>query len=111
MKRKQTGFTAIEGLLILAIVGIVGFTGWYVWHSKQATDKTYNSAANTNTAASQAPKKATTTTKDSTSRQPSSDNILTSADGKVQVTLPAGWTVASRVDGGSMCGFRPSSSA
>jgi len=45
MSKKQSGFSAVEGLLILIILGLVSFTGWYVWHSKQSTDKTYTNAA------------------------------------------------------------------
>jgi cytoskeletal protein RodZ len=44
---KQSGFSAIEAVLILVIVGMLGFTGWYVWHAKQTADKTL-SADNSN---------------------------------------------------------------
>jgi uncharacterized protein (UPF0333 family) len=43
-KGNQSGFSALEGMLVLVIVVIVGFTGYYVWHSKQTADKTYNAA-------------------------------------------------------------------
>lgn len=36
----QSGFTVVEGLLILVIVGVLGFTGWYVMNSKKNVDKT-----------------------------------------------------------------------
>ncbi len=39
MKRNQTGFTIIEGLLILIIIGLVSFVGWYVWDSSKDTVK------------------------------------------------------------------------
>ena len=38
-QKNQSGFGAVEGLLILIIVGILGFTGWYVYHSQQNTSK------------------------------------------------------------------------
>jgi hypothetical protein len=34
MRKNQSGFGAIELLLILVIVGIVGFAGWYVWNAQ-----------------------------------------------------------------------------
>ncbi len=43
--KRQAGFTALEGLLILVIVGIVGFTGWYVYQSRNKTNSLYNSSA------------------------------------------------------------------
>lgn len=48
MKRSvtQSGFAALEAVLILVIVAILGFTGWFVWHSKQAADKSLNNTAN-----------------------------------------------------------------
>ena len=38
-RTNQSGFSAIEGLLIIVIVAIVGFTGYYVWHSAQNANK------------------------------------------------------------------------
>lgn len=40
LKNIETGFSAVEALLILVIIGLLGFTGWYVWHAKQSADKT-----------------------------------------------------------------------
>jgi len=45
MNRRQYGFTALEALLILIIVGLVAFIGYKVYNTKQATDKSANSAA------------------------------------------------------------------
>ena len=39
----QSGFSAVEALLILIVVGILGFTGWYVLKAKSNTDKSLNS--------------------------------------------------------------------
>ena len=39
MNKNQSGFSAVEALLILIIVGILGFTGYFVWHAKQSADK------------------------------------------------------------------------
>ncbi len=43
------GFTLIEGFLFLAIAGIIGFTGWYVWQSKDKTNNSYESSAQSTT--------------------------------------------------------------
>lgn len=41
----QTGFGAVEAILMIVIIGILGFAGWYVYHATKNTDKTYNSAS------------------------------------------------------------------
>ena len=46
ISRNQSGFAALEAILVVIILAIVGFTGWFVWHSKNTTDKTLNSANN-----------------------------------------------------------------
>lgn len=47
MKKLQSGFTVVEGLLILVIVGLLGGTGWYVWSSNKQVNKNLDSATNT----------------------------------------------------------------
>jgi len=39
LKKNQTGFSAVEALLIIIVLGIIGFTGWYVLHAKQNANK------------------------------------------------------------------------
>lgn len=39
IQHDQSGFGALEALLILVIVGILGFTGWYVYHARQNADR------------------------------------------------------------------------
>lgn len=39
MKRsRQSGFTTVEGVLIIVILCIIGFTGWYAWSRNQSHD-------------------------------------------------------------------------
>ena len=67
--RKEQGFAAIEGALILVVVAILGFTAWYVIKANGNTKDTLNLAAGTNVAvkakkapAKKTPAKTTTTT-------------------------------------------------
>jgi len=55
----QTGFAAIEAVLILVVVAILGFTGWFVWHAKQSTDKSLDAANNSEQASISIKKKPT----------------------------------------------------
>lgn len=51
-KLQQTGFTVVEGVLILIVICLLGFSGWYVWHTRSAitspqkTEATRQPAAN-----------------------------------------------------------------
>ncbi|HSW79357.1 MAG TPA: hypothetical protein VLG47_01125 [Candidatus Saccharimonadales bacterium] len=47
LKNVQSGFSAVEGILILVVVGILGFTGYYVWHAKQNADKNLTTDSST----------------------------------------------------------------
>jgi cytoskeletal protein RodZ len=58
IQKNQTGFGAIEAVLILVIVGMIGFVGWYVLNAQKNTDKDL-SVTNTT---SVAPKKKATAT-------------------------------------------------
>jgi flagellar basal body-associated protein FliL len=46
-RNSNSGFAALEGLLILIIIVIIGGTGYFVWHSKAQTDKSLDKAAST----------------------------------------------------------------
>ncbi|HWT55790.1 MAG TPA: hypothetical protein VN031_02015 [Candidatus Microsaccharimonas sp.] len=41
----QSGFAAIEAVLILVIVAMLAGTGYYVWHARQATNRSLEQAA------------------------------------------------------------------
>lgn len=107
MSKNKNGFAALESLLILVIVAIIGGTGYYVWHSKAQTDKNLNNAASANFTET-VKKKTSANGSAAISSQASVDeqaSTAKSADGKVQVTLPDGWKVSDRIDGGQKCGF------
>lgn len=60
LKNNQSGFSAVEALLILVIVAIVGGTGFYVYHAQQNTNK---NLANDNSTAPSFKKKTKSTPK------------------------------------------------
>ncbi|HSW80083.1 MAG TPA: hypothetical protein VLG47_04890 [Candidatus Saccharimonadales bacterium] len=37
--KKETGFSAIEAILLLVVVALITGTGWYVWHVRKDTNK------------------------------------------------------------------------
>lgn len=47
-KLNQSGFGAIEAILIVVIVAIIGGTGYYVYHANKQTDKAANNASSSN---------------------------------------------------------------
>src|SRR5438876_1797095 len=86
--KSQKGFTALEGLLILAIVGILGFTGWYVWNAHNKTSDTLTNADSANSSVAKYSKK---TTKD-----PTADWVAYSnKDGVFSLKYPKTWATAS----------------
>lgn len=44
----QSGFGAVEALLIVVIVALIGFVGWFVYNSNQKASNTINSANQAN---------------------------------------------------------------
>ena len=51
MKKSQSGFSTVEGLLLLVIVAILAFTGWFVYRANNNANDNLNLAAGTNVAA------------------------------------------------------------
>jgi uncharacterized protein HemX len=47
MRNNQKGFSAVEGLLILAIVALVAFTGWYAMNAKKRANTNLDNASKT----------------------------------------------------------------
>lgn len=86
--KKQFGFTAIEGLLILVIVGILGGTGWYVYNAHNNTQNSYANADNSNTSTVSAKKKAP-------AKDPTVEWIaLSNKDGIFSLKYPKTWVTA-----------------
>ncbi len=54
-KLKQSGFSAIEGLLVFVIVGLAGFVGWYVYNQHKNNSATVPTTTSTSTITSTPP--------------------------------------------------------
>ena len=93
IRKDQSAFSIVEGLLILVILGIIGFTGWYVWHAKQNTDKNFNS----NTSAEPVIKKKTTNSPQAD--QTADWKSYTNTDGKYSLKYPNTWVTVSSNQG------------
>lgn len=104
MNKTQKGFAIVETLLILIVIAVIGGVGWYALHTKNQTDKILSQADKISQSTPITTKKSPSSTQSQTTRSTGSNTVL-SADNKVQLTLPAGWKVSSRVDGGQKCGF------
>ena len=93
--RDQSGFSAVEAILILVVVGIIGFTGWFVYKSQSDTSKTLNTAGNST---------ASTTNKKSpaTSTAPTDEiatwTPYTSANSTFTFRIPDGWKLTAQTD-------------
>jgi hypothetical protein len=49
VRKNQTGFSLVEGLLVIIALAIVGGVGYYVYHTQQETNKTAESAKTSTT--------------------------------------------------------------
>jgi hypothetical protein len=85
----QSGFSAVETVLILVILGILGFTGYFVWHAKQNVDKNLTS---TNSTTPTYKKQTKTSTSQTTDQKTTSSVTLSRQD--YSFTAPAGWKYA-----------------
>ncbi len=80
LDKNQSGFGAIEVILVIFIIAILGGVGWYVLKAKKNTTTNYNNAANSQTVtkpATTTPTAKTYTAKDAASLvQKAYDSIL-----------------------------------
>ncbi|MES2971818.1 MAG: hypothetical protein V4702_05855 [Patescibacteria group bacterium] len=94
MHKKESGFSAIEGLLIIIILGMLGLVSWYVYRSTHATKSTSNTSvtdAPSQTNLPSAPKYETKT--------------FTDSSGNYSVAYPATWAIAELPE--QSAGFAP----
>jgi len=84
MKKNESGFSAVETILLLVVVIALAGVGYYVYKAKKNTTSTYNSAANASTTTKPAVK---TTTTDPTASWKS----FTSTAGKFSLKYPSNW--------------------
>lgn len=84
----ETGFSAVETLLILLIIAVISFVGWFVWHTKQVADENL-----TNTTSS-APKfkRSTSPISKATTNSSAKSTSFRTKDGLVEVSYPSDWT-------------------
>jgi len=41
----ESGFSAVESILLVVIVAAVGLIGWYIYHTRQNTNNLYNASS------------------------------------------------------------------
>lgn len=87
LTNSESGFSAIEALLILVVVGILGFTGWFVYHSQKAANEDYNSQPDTHVSTTKESSKVTDQYVGWKSTTFSGDNLT--------IKYPLGWQASS----------------
>lgn len=66
MKKNQSGFSAVELLILLVVIGLIGGAGWYVWQSKSKNSSSNNTQTTQNEASKQNSEADNTKTADET---------------------------------------------
>lgn len=93
LRKNQSGFGAIEAILIVVIVGIIGGAGWYVWKSQSEANNTLGNLSSAQNDPQKAEKKAVPTV------DPTKDWVVFKSDaGKFSLKYPSSWVVADRLD-------------
>lgn len=101
-KMHQSGFAAIEAVLIAIVMGILGFTGWFVWNAKQNTDKSLD-AANSSEQAKITAKKTETKKPAATPADETANWLVYSPPNKeYTVRLADGWNLERYQDSSSL---------
>jgi|SRR3989344_6256642 len=83
LKNNESGFSAVEVILVIIIVALLGIVGWFVYKNQNKTT-TPSTTANTTTST---PTETTTTT------NAKYITVLTSRNNKFSIGIPDGWTV------------------
>ena len=89
LQYKQSGFAAIETLLIVAILAIIGGTGYFVWHAKQNADASLKNAAKSSVGVARKPQSKTSVD------AASGLTTFSSANGAFSVQYPSSWVTPS----------------
>jgi Flp pilus assembly protein TadG len=77
--KDQSGFSAIEAVLVIVIIGVIAFVGWDVLHAKTSSDKVLDAATKSSAApATATTTKSTSTTASTASTQPAAGTDNTS---------------------------------
>lgn len=84
MRKNESGFSAVEGIIIVVVVGLLGVGGWYVW-SKQNADKTANTANNSSNT--------NENNQDEEEDETADWRLVTSGKGAYSIRIPDGWTI------------------
>lgn len=96
-KTNQSGFSGVEGLLIIVIVAIVGFAGWWVYKSKNDINKTQQNTAQAAGDAQKAAPKMVATKPAAT--DPTADwTPYSNKGGKFSLKYPKTWVTAALPD-------------
>ncbi|MGZ6004910.1 MAG: hypothetical protein ACXWLH_02050 [Candidatus Saccharimonadales bacterium] len=99
LKKNQSGFGALEVLLIIVIIAVIAGLGWFVINSRNKTNTSYENAANNNTVTKPDINKSKTTTNTTTTSKTTSTNsgckTYTSADRSFSFICPKSWVTAS----------------
>jgi len=84
LKKNESGFGAIEAILVVVIVAAIAGVGWYVWKAKKNTLATYNGTASVS---------ATTKPAAQTSNPYSGWKSYTLQFEKISFKYPSDWTI------------------
>jgi len=82
LKQNESGFSAVEVILVLVIIVLLGVVGWFVYKNQKKT--TTPSTTNTSTTKPTS----TTATPTSTSTQPKDQNVIKLQELGIQITVP-----------------------
>src|SRR6185295_12795879 len=63
MNKKQSGFSAIEAIIIVVVIAVLGFGGWFVWSKKHNDTDNKQTSAQTQTTPQKVEEKTTPTLK------------------------------------------------
>lgn len=67
MNKNESGFSVVEGLLIVLVVAVIGFVGYFVWHTQHKTSIVKTSSKVAVKATTSTPSKSTASTSTSSS--------------------------------------------